>query len=130
MNYDNALDYDARFTVSNGSGNGTASVTLTASGGFICSGNITAYSDIALKENLVIVDGALDKIGGLTGYSYDRKDTGDAHVGLIAQDVQAVLPNAVLEGEYLGIHIMSVVALLVNGINELKAEVDELRKED
>lgn len=107
--------------------------------------NITAYysSDLALKENITPLDHALDKIATLTGCAFDwTKDYMDSHggedgyfirkrdVGLIAQDVEAVLPEIVATKSdgYKAIKYDRVVALLVQGIKELKAEVDTLRR--
>jgi collagen type VII alpha len=92
----------------------------------------TAISDRTTKENLVVVDNALAKINTLTGYNYNYKaEFGDPiskHNGLIAQEVQAVLPDAVgeLSNGKLGIQYDQLTALTVNAIKELSVKVDTL----
>jgi hypothetical protein len=103
-------------------------VNLTASGSITASGNVTAYSDAKLKTDMAQIHDALDKVGALTGYTYTRKDTGHRETGLIAQDVQAVLPEAVADNDgTLSLAYGNLVGLLVEAIKELRAEVDELR---
>jgi collagen type VII alpha len=92
----------------------------------------TAISDRTTKENLVVVGDALAKINTLTGYNYNYKaEFGDSiskHNGLIAQDVQAVLPDAVgeLSNGKLGIQYDQLTALTVNAIKELDLKVSAL----
>jgi hypothetical protein len=110
------------------SSNSYSMVNLTASGSITASGNVTAYSDAKLKTDMVQIHDALDKVGALTGYTYTRKDTGHRETGLIAQDVQAVLPEAVADNDgTLSLAYGNLVGLLVEAIKELRAEVDELR---
>ena len=104
-----------------------ASGSLTTDGSILASGNITAYSDISLKTDLVKITSALDKVGQLTGYTFTRVDTGERQTGLIAQEVQRVLPEAVVDGEHLSLAYGNLVGLLVEAIKELKAEVDLLK---
>ena len=59
-----------------------------------------ALSDIRLKENISPIDNALNKLVGITGVSYTWKDSGEATIGVIAQDVHAVFPELVQEHEY------------------------------
>ncbi|MNB71957.1 hypothetical protein D3C75_185350 [compost metagenome] len=107
-------------------------------GDFIVPGNIGNNSDIRLKTNLVKIDSALDKVDQLNGYSYDKRndlesdDYSKKEIGLIAQDVQKVLPGAVIEDKessILSISYSGVNALLVEAIKELRAEVNELKKQ-
>jgi hypothetical protein len=92
----------------------------------------SSISDRTTKENLVEVDNALAKIKTLTGYNYNYKaEFGDSlskHNGLIAQEVQAVLPDAVgeLSNGKLGIQYDQITALTVNAIKELSVKVDAL----
>lgn len=94
-------------------------------------GDITAFSDRRLKENFSLISGALNKVDKLFGYTYDRKDMVGRHAGLVAQDVQAVLPEAVTEQDdeigTLAINDAAVTGLLVEAIKELRAEVADLK---
>jgi hypothetical protein len=102
--------------------------TLTDAGAFTAAGNITAFSDIRLKKDLVQIPNALDKVQQLTGYTYTRTDSGERQTGLIAQDVQKVLPEAVVDGEHLSLAYGNLVGLLVEAIKELRAEVAALKE--
>ena len=93
-------------------------------GNFTASGAVTEYSDARLKKDLVPISGALDKIEQLAGYTYTRIDSGQRQTGLIAQDVQKVLPEAITEGEYMSIAYGSLMGLIVEGIKELRDEFD------
>jgi hypothetical protein len=93
----------------------------------------TSVSDRRLKENIVNIDNPLDKVQRLNGVNYTWKKDGKADTGLIAQEVQAVLPNIVKEitqidgEECLAITYAGVIGLLVEAVKELKAEVEEMK---
>ncbi len=109
-------------------GSGGYRMHLDAGGNLTATGNVTAYSDRRLKKDLQVIEGALDKVKKLTGYTYTRKDTGERHTGLIAQDVQLVLPEAVRET--LGILTVSygnMLGLMAEAIKELDAKVEKLK---
>ncbi|CAM0015966.1 long tail fiber protein distal subunit [Vibrio phage D484] len=118
-------DYDIRLDCS-------ASNLLSVTGGdFTCSGNVTAYSDIRLKKNIEKIDDALDKVTQLNGYTFDRADVDcDRQTGVIAQEVQAVLPEAVVEGEdHLSVAYGNLSGLLIESIKELNEKVETLQSE-
>jgi len=95
---------------------------------------IASYSsDERLKDNIEVIPDALNKISKLRGVSFDWNNKQDVHeghdIGVIAQDVQAVLPELVQERAdgYLAVKYEKIVALLIEGIKELKDENKELR---
>jgi len=98
--------------------------------GTIIATQFSATSDLAKKENLEVVDDALSKIQKLTGYTYDMKEDGIRKAGLIAQDVEKVLPEAVDgdEGEKV-LDYNATIALLVNAIKEQQLQIEELKKD-
>lgn len=119
----------------------TVHVNLVA--GNINANDVYIRSDARLKTNLVKLGGALEKVSALTAYSYDKKNklsatNYDKHeVGLIAQDVEKVLPEAINRivdstddcgEEVLTISTPAITALLVEAIKELKAELEDLRR--
>jgi len=117
----------------------TPAGSLTLTGELLVSGDITteySTSDLKLKENLSIIDGALDKVEQLNGYTFNYINDPEKSkvVGLVAQEVEKVLPEVVYEFERDGgdkakaIRYGNVVALLVEAIKELKHKVDELEK--
>jgi hypothetical protein len=101
-------------------------------GNFTALANVTAYSDERLKENIEVITDALGKVCSIRGVTYNRTDTGIRQVGVIAQEVQKVLPEAVLTADdemgTLSVAYGNMVGLLVEAIKELKAEVDDLKK--
>jgi hypothetical protein len=96
-------------------------------------GTLTQNSDIRLKENVEVIQDALTKTCSLRGIVYDRKDGGGRSTGVIAQEVQAVLPEAVTaqedEMKTLSVAYGNMVGLLIEAIKELKEEVDSLKAE-
>lgn len=97
-------------------------------GNFNADGNVTAYSDIRLKTDLTKITDALSKVSRLNGYTYTRKDTGQRQTGVVAQELQEVLPEAVIDnGEHLSVAYGNIVGLLIEAIKELKSEVDQLK---
>ncbi len=115
--------------------------TLTVKGSILSNDNVTAYSDKRLKENIEIIKNPLDRISLIHGYLYNFIDTPDVQrTGLIAQELQKVLPQAVKTvkhekyGNVLAINYGETVGLLFEGMREiisenkkLKAEIEELK---
>jgi hypothetical protein len=107
-------------------------MTLGSTGSLNIAGSLTQNSDRRIKDNIAPITDALSKTCALQGSTYTRTDAGQdttkVHAGLIAQDVEAVLPEAVGEtNDIKTIDYSSVVALLVESIKELKSEVDDLK---
>ena len=101
-------------------------------GAFTATGNITAFSDRRVKAQFAPITDALSKVEQLHGQTYIRTDINDAnrrYAGLIAQDVEVVLPEAVSEvDDHLALDYSATIALLVEAIKDLKDEVDELKE--
>lgn len=112
--------------------NGNWSLINDNSGNTTSTGNVTAYSDIRLKKDIELIPDALDKVCALRGVTYERIDSGERQTGVIAQEVQAVLPEAVMVGAdedaTLSVAYGNLVGLLIEAIKELKAEVDVLKQ--
>ena len=116
-------------------GVGTAASGTT--GEIRATGDITAYysSDERLKENFNTLDGALDKVMEMNGYTFDWKEgiedivshTGH-DIGVKAQEVQAMYPELVHERDngYLAVDYIKLTAVLLQAVKELNAKVDKL----
>jgi cytoskeletal protein CcmA (bactofilin family) len=101
--------------------------TFTPTGDFTAAGNVTAYSDERLKSDIVTIPDALDKVCKLRGVNFTKD--GEASTGVIAQEVQKVIPEVVLQGdEYLSVAYGNLVGVLIEAVKELKAEVETLKK--
>jgi hypothetical protein len=114
----------------------SSSYGLYVSDSIYSTGDIVAYSDARVKENVYTIDNALDKVCRLRGVYYNRIDdeTKARKVGVIAQEVNKVLPEVVThadsadaEGntkdEY-GVDYGKMVGLLIEAVKELNAKVD------
>jgi hypothetical protein len=121
------LDTDNVFRLGGWSnGPNTYRWTSDTSGNFTAQGNITALSDIRLKTDLAPIENALEKVNQLTGYTFTRTDTGTRQTGLVAQEVQKVLPEAVLDGEHLSLAYGNMIGLLIEAIKEQQKTISEL----
>lgn len=102
-----------------------ASVTAT--------GNITAYgtvSDITMKENIVPIDNALEKVSKLGGYFFNYKGDDNQMTGVMAQELMDVLPGVVYETEdprtketVYAVRHGNIIGLLIEAIKELQQKV-------
>lgn len=95
-------------------------------------GTLTQNSDERIKENIVEIPNALEKIDAMRGVYYNRTDinTEAKKVGLIAQEVETVLPEVVLEAPDTGLKSVAyaeLTALLINGIKEQQVIIDDLK---
>ena len=112
---------------------GSYTGTFSVSGSITSSGNITAFSDRKLKDNLEKIEGALAKVRQITGYTYTRKDLDDKvkrHTGVIAQDVEVVLPEAIEEHDGIkGVAYGNMMGLVFEAIKELDDKLEEIKKQ-
>ena len=107
------------------------------------SGTVTqshSFSDLRLKENIASIPNALDKVSSLQGITFTRKSDGSVGTGLIAQELEKVLPEAVYEAKaidsldnpdaekYKAIQYETTVGLLVEAIKELQARIATLER--
>tara|TARA_R110002153_G_scaffold53177_2_gene148479 strand:- start:13355 stop:14920 length:1566 start_codon:yes stop_codon:yes gene_type:complete len=107
---------------------------LAASGSIIATGDIIAFSssDKRLKENLTCITDSNNIINGLNNYCFDWNDKSEREgpgIGVIAQDVQKVLPNAVCERDNgdLAVDYNQFIPVLLQRVKELSAEVEDLK---
>jgi hypothetical protein len=91
-------------------------------------------SDARLKENIEPLAGALDRVSRLRGVGFNWKnppadEAQSRNLGLIAQEVRAVVPEAVTEGRegHLGISYSAITVLLLEAVKEQQKQLDELR---
>lgn len=88
-------------------------------------------SDRILKTNIRVLEGALDKVLQLQGVSFDWKATGEPSIGLVAQDVEKVYPEAVSTDAQgiKSVDYAKLVAVLIEAVKEQQAQIDALEKE-
>jgi hypothetical protein len=123
--------------------NSSEEMRLESDGDLHVDGNVVAYSttisDERLKTDIVKIDSALDKVDQLNGYTFTYTTDGKKSAGVIAQEVEKVLPSAITEStlplkmgeddktEYKTVQYDQLIGLLVEAIKELKAEIEELK---
>jgi hypothetical protein len=108
---------------------------ITSTGFVRASGDIVAFnsSDQRLKENIKVIPDALSKVLQLRGVTFDWNDKQTIYsgndVGVIAQEVEAVLPQIVItrENGYKAVKYERLVALLIESVKELKSEIEQLK---
>ena len=97
------------------------------SGAITSTGDITAFSDMRIKQDIETIEGALAKVSDMRGV-YFKKNNGEAGTGVIAQEVENILPEVVKDGEYKSVAYGNMVGILIEAIKELKAEVEKLKE--
>ncbi len=110
----------------------------STNGNIVTVGDITAFgtvSDRNRKENIVKIENALDKVSQISGYTFNYLGDDTPMTGVIAQELEEVLPEVVYETEMpdgtqsKAVRHGNIVGLLIESIKELKAEIEELKKE-
>ena len=101
------------------------------SGSWTASGDLIAYSDERVKTNISTIENALDKILSMRGVTYERTDGDDRSqkVGVIAQEIQKILPQVVHEQDngMLGVSYGNIVGVLIEAIKEQQKEIEVLK---
>ena len=98
---------------------------------FTASGDVTAYSDIRVKENIEVIPDAIKKVKSIRGVTFTRTDNDDnkKYMGVIAQELLDVIPEVVSETDS-GMYTVAygnITALLIEAIKEQQAQIDELK---
>ena len=104
---------------------------LTSTGTITAATNVTVSSDIRLKSNIETIDSALDKVKAMRGVYFDRHDDKATRaVGVIAQEMQEVMPEVVVtddtEDKHLSVAYGNLVGVLIEAVKELSDKVEEL----
>ena len=122
-------------------GNGVHNFTFQHDGDFFARGDVTAFaslSDRQLKENIENIPNALEKVSKINGVTFNYIGSKESMTGVIAQEVQEVLPEVIYEtvdntredGRALAVRYGNMVGLLIEAIKELKAEVEQLKNKE
>jgi hypothetical protein len=131
---ENSSGYGFTWETGTSSGNPTVIAGLEAStGNFSVAGTVTANSDRRVKKNIRPIENALDKIKEITGVHFEKIDTGEKSIGVIAQDVEKVLPEVVKLSDpnnpdsIKSVAYGNMVGLLIEAIKEQQQQIDELK---
>jgi hypothetical protein len=98
-----------------------ASFTVTAA-------DFNSTSDLDLKTNVNTINNSLELVNSLRGVSFDWKNNGKKSYGVIAQELEEILPDLVTTKENKSVNYNGLVGVLIQAVKELSAEVEELKK--
>jgi hypothetical protein len=100
-------------------------------GTITAAGDVIAYSDARLKMNVQTIVDPIGTVNALRGVTFERIDSGKKSLGVIAQEVQAVLPELVSESAdgTLGVAYGNMVGVLIEAIKEQQKQIDALREQ-
>lgn len=106
---------------------------INAGGDITSGGRVYANSDIRLKTNIKPIENSLEKVNKLRGVTFNKKNNiSKTDIGLIAQEVESVVPEVVTEDDspekIKSIAYANMTALLIESIKELTQKNEELQK--
>ncbi len=116
-------------TQDSGPSNPLERLRINKDGNATFSGTVTANSDERLKENVVGITNALDKVLDLRGVFFNRIGDPERQIGVIAQEVEKVIPELVLEASdgVKSVAYQNMVAVLIEAIKEQQEQINELK---
>jgi len=101
-------------------------LTYNPSTGTLTATDINSSSDITLKENVETVEGALDKVNDLRGVKFSWKEDGRESYGVIAQEVETVLPQLVTENDHKSVNYNGLIGVLIEAVKEQQKQIESL----
>lgn len=106
--------------------------TITATdinAGIVTATDFNSISDIKFKTNIKTINNALDITNKLRGVSFDWKETNKKSYGVIAQEIEEILPDLIKNGEVKSVNYNGLIGVLIEAVKELSLEVEELKKQ-
>ena len=99
------------------------------SGAFTATGDITAFSDARVKENIETIPNALDKVLSLRGVTYNKISESKSSMGVVAQELLEVIPEVVHENEdgMYSVAYGNIVAVLIEAMKEQQEQINDLK---
>jgi len=105
----------------------TTKLTFNPSTGTLTATDLNSSSDASLKENIETIENAIDTVNDLRGVKFDWKEDGRTSYGVIAQELENVLPELVSSGELKTVNYNGIIGVLIEAVKELSAEVEDLK---
>lgn len=150
----NNLTFGSYLTVTSPTYNGSSAVTVSAAGtslntantliardingdftagtincsNLIASFDIQSNSDQVLKENIETLENSLEIVSQLRGVKYTWKQTQKPSIGVVAQELEQVLPQLVNTSEHKSVNYNGIIGVLIEAVKELSSEIEELKK--
>ena len=96
--------------------------------GIVTATDFDSLSDVNLKTNVVVIDNPLDKVVQLRGVNFDWKEDNRPSMGVIAQEVEEILPQLVHGHETKTVNYNGLIGLLIECVKKQQEEIEELKK--
>lgn len=124
------INDDGNVSIGADSDTPTLDYKLTVEGDIKATGTILQSSDIRLKEDIMPVDNAIDRLNSIDGTIYKLKGIPGNKIGVIAQEVQKAVPEVVSEDRngYLSVDYNGLVGLLISTVNEQNSIINDLEQ--
>ena len=106
---------------------GISTLGNVVSSGIITAVDFNSTSDENLKHNVETVHNALDTVNSLRGVKFQWKEDDRVSYGVIAQELQQVLPELVSAGDIKTVNYNGIIGVLIEAVKELKAEIEDLK---
>jgi hypothetical protein len=108
---------------------------MSAAGAATFNNDVTAFSDVRLKQEIDTIDNALERVTSMRGVFFDRKDNSEVRqTGVIAQEVEPFLPEVVRQtkddNKIKSVAYGNMVGVLIEAIKELNAKIEKLQDGD
>ena len=126
-------DFGGRVAV-NGNPGAIGGYALEVTGDIYATGNIIAFSDESVKDNVKTIENALDKVNNMRGVTFTRNDEEDkerVYAGVIAQEMEQAFPEVVFENPNgtKAVAYPNIVSVLIEAIKEQQIQIDELKRQ-
>jgi len=107
----------------------TTSTGVSVTGAFTASGDVTAFSDIRVKENIQTIPNALESVCMMRGVTYNKIGSQEESVGVVAQEIKEIMPQLVKENEdgMLSVAYGNITGVLIEAIKEQQKQIEELK---
>jgi hypothetical protein len=104
----------------------SSKLTYNPSTGTLAATNVNSTSDEALKGNITTIENALELVNQLRGVEFTWKETNEQSLGVVAQEVEKVLPELVKTDDFKSVNYNGLIGVLIEAVKELSARVKEL----
>ena len=105
---------------------GISTLSNVTAGVITCT-DINSTSDLAFKKDVTPIENAIDLLSGVRGVNFKWKQTDQESIGVIAQELEKVLPQLVSQSEIKSVNYNGLIGVLIQAVKELKDEIDVLK---
>jgi len=106
----------------------TTKLTFNPSSGTLNATELNATSDETLKENIKTIENAIEVVNQLNGVEFDWKESKDRSMGVIAQEVEKILPHLVRTGESKSVNYNGLIGVLIEVVKEQQKQINDIKK--